>query len=209
MEEKMINEKESIELITAMIRSTRNRLSLGDGNIMLMWGYLTVGVTALVWLLLTITHNPAVNWLWFIIMAAGGIATPLMARKQRIEVGAVTHLERICNGVWTSIGVIALASVVSCMAFALIGGYNCWSVMLVFALAFVGFAEIVQGLVIKENSLIAGGAVGIVCGIVTLCCITAGIALNIVWFYPMFMFAFCCMMIIPGHILNYKAARQK
>lgn len=41
MEDKKISERESLELITAMIRRTKERY-IGDGNIMLMWGYLTV-----------------------------------------------------------------------------------------------------------------------------------------------------------------------
>ena len=54
MEEKKMTEKESLELITTMIQRTRERY-VGDGNIMLMWGYLTVAVTALVWILLATT----------------------------------------------------------------------------------------------------------------------------------------------------------
>lgn len=49
MEEKRINERESIEIITSMIARTKKRYSLGDGNIMLMWGYLTLCISALVW----------------------------------------------------------------------------------------------------------------------------------------------------------------
>lgn len=67
MEDKRINERESIEIITSMIARTKERYSLSNGNIMLMWGYLTVGISALVWVLLALTHNPAVNWLWFLI----------------------------------------------------------------------------------------------------------------------------------------------
>ena len=58
MEEKKMTERESLELITAMINRTRERY-IGDGNILLMWGYLTVIVTALVWIMLFATHNPA------------------------------------------------------------------------------------------------------------------------------------------------------
>ena len=39
MEERKLTEKESLEVITTMIARTRERY-IGDGNIMLMWGYL-------------------------------------------------------------------------------------------------------------------------------------------------------------------------
>ena len=49
MEEQKINEKESIELIATMISRTRNRLYEGYGRVFLLWGYVVLGVSALVW----------------------------------------------------------------------------------------------------------------------------------------------------------------
>ena len=66
MEEKKISEKESLEIITEMISRTKERY-IGDGNIMLLWGYLSVGIAALVWIMLVLTRNPMWNWLWFAI----------------------------------------------------------------------------------------------------------------------------------------------
>lgn len=48
MEERKITEAESIEIITSMISRTKARLVKGSGNILLMWGYLIVAVTALI-----------------------------------------------------------------------------------------------------------------------------------------------------------------
>lgn len=87
MEEKKLSERESLEVIMAMINRTKERYMLGDGNILLMWGYVVIAVSALVWALLALTHNPAVNWLWFLIWIIGGIATPVMARKKQIDKG--------------------------------------------------------------------------------------------------------------------------
>ena len=38
MEEKTLNEKESLEIITRMIQETKNKLEVGDGNMLLLWG---------------------------------------------------------------------------------------------------------------------------------------------------------------------------
>ncbi len=75
MEDKKLTEQESLELITTMIRRTRERY-IGDGNIMLMWGYLSAAVAALVWIMLAVTGHPAWNYLWFLIMIVGGTLTP-------------------------------------------------------------------------------------------------------------------------------------
>ena len=80
--------------------------------------------------------------------------------------------------------------------------------MLMFALIIVPFAEIAQGIILKEKCLVAGGAVGLAAGIVTACCIAGGIELYLSWFMPMFIVAFMSMMIIPGHILNRKAKQK-
>ena len=38
MEEKKLNERESLELITRMIQETKNKLEVGDGNVRLCHG---------------------------------------------------------------------------------------------------------------------------------------------------------------------------
>lgn len=88
-------------------------------------------------------------------------------------------------------------------------GTDTWSSMLMLPLLIVGFAEIVQGVAIREKSLIWGGGIGIVSGLVTLCCIAYGIALYAGWFMPMFIMSFALMMILPGHILNYKSRKER
>ncbi len=64
MKEQKLNERESLQVITAMIERTKQRLHLGDGNILLMWGYLTVTISILVSTLLYFTGNVMWNWLW-------------------------------------------------------------------------------------------------------------------------------------------------
>ena len=77
----------------------------------------------------------------------------------------------------------------------------------VFAVA-IPFAEIAQGLIINEKSLVAGGIIGLTVGIVTVCCIAGGITLVANWYMPLFIIAFAAMMIVPGHILNHKARKE-
>ena len=207
MEERKITEAESIEIITSMISRTKDRLVKGSGNILLMWGYLIVAVTALIWVLLVTTNNPAVNWLWFLIWIIGGIATPIMAKKERVASGSKSYTDKLTSQMWSVVGLTGIASALLCLGFLVIGGKDSWSMMFVFALIIVPMAEIMQGLVIKEISLIAGGSIGLLTGIFTTCCISAHVALMASWFMPLFIIAFAAMMIVPGHILNSKAKR--
>lgn len=209
MKEQKINPQESMDIITAMIDQTKIRLHIGDGNILLMWGYLTVSVSALVGTLLYVTENPVWNWLWFLIMVIGGVATPVMAREKRIRTGAQTYTDRLSSGTGMIIGYGCLAGFVVCLAFMLVGDRNVWSMMLVLALLLTGMNEVVQGMIIKERSLMFGGAVGMMAGIVTLACIIGDVPLYISWFIPVFIAAWVCMMIVPGHCLNAKARRSR
>lgn len=206
MKEKEITSQESMTIINEMIQRSKTCRLIGDGNILLMWGYLIVGVSALVWILLALTHNPAMNWFWFLSFI-GGIATPIMARKHRDKAGVTTYTDRICNAVWTIVGIISFVLALLCIGFLLFAGKNAWSSMLMLPLLIVGFAESVQGIVIRENSLVWGGTIGLLGGLFTLCCIASGVLLYAYWFMPMFITLFALMMIIPGHILNYKSRR--
>ena len=163
----------------------------------------------LVTLLLIVTKHQAVNWLWFLIMIIGGTATPHLAKKKTANAGAKTHLDTIATGIWTTVGYLSLVCIAFCLVFLLAYGKDCWTVMFMFPLLIVGMAETIQGIVIKERSLIVGGAVGMLCGIITLACIATDTPLALHWFMPMFIFAFVAMMIIPGHIINHKAQSQK
>ncbi len=209
MEDKKITEQESLDIIAQMIARTRHRLCLGDGNIMLLWGYLTVGVALLVTALLVITRHPAVNWLWFLIMIVGGTVTPHLAKKKAVNAGAKTHLDAITSGIWSTVGYLSLLCIAFCLVFMLACGKDCWSIMFMLPLLIVGIAETIQGIVIKERSLVVGGAIGMTAGIITICCIASATPLNITWYMPMFMVAFTSMMIVPGHIINHKARRQQ
>ena len=149
MEERKITEFESIEIITSMISRTKDRLVKGSGNILLMWGYLIVAVTALIWVLLVTTHNAAYNWFWFLIWIIGGIATPIMAKKQRVETGTKSYTDRLSSQIWSIVGYAAIASTFLCLGFLLFGGKDAWSMMFALALVIVPMAEIMQGLVIR------------------------------------------------------------
>lgn len=209
MNNKTLTEKESLEIITTMIERTKERYMLGDGNILLLWGYLSVGIAALVWTLLALTHNPAVNWLWFLIWIIGGIATPIMARRQSRRKGMKSATDKIISRLWSVVGFSAIACTFCCLGFLLFGGVDSWSMMFAFALIIVPMIEIAQGIILDERSFVWGGSVGLLAGIITLACIAGHVALAARWMMPLFIAGFAAMMIIPGHVLNYKARRQR
>ena len=61
MEDRKLNEKESLELITQMIRNTRRNLDAGSGNMFLLWGYVCVLLTLVVWAGVGLTQNSGMD----------------------------------------------------------------------------------------------------------------------------------------------------
>lgn len=206
MEDRKLTEKESLEVITSMIARTKVRY-LGSGNILLMWGYLAVFTSILVWILLAATQQNVWNWLWFAIPVIGMPLTSIMARREKRTDGAVTYSDKITSHLWSIFGVSEIVLTFICLGFSLIGGIKCWTAMPVYTFIAAPFAEIAQGLIVKEKSLTWGGIVGLAIGMVLVCCVTGKIPLLANWFMPLFILFWVVMMIVPGHIINHKAKK--
>ncbi len=67
MNDRVLNEKESLELIAQMIQNTKSRMTRNSGAPFLIWGYTTIIVSLLVWFLLKETGNYHWQWLWFLL----------------------------------------------------------------------------------------------------------------------------------------------
>ena len=206
MEDKKLTEKESLEVITSMIARTKVRY-LGSGNILLMWGYLAVFTSILVWILLAATRQNVWNWLWFAIPVIGMPLTSIMARREKRTDGVVTYSDKITSHLWSIFGVSEIVLTLICLGFSLFGGIKCWTAMIVYTIIAAPFAEIAQGLIVKEKSLTWGGIVGLAIGMVLVCCVTGKIPLLANWFMPLFILFWVVMMIVPGHIINHKAKK--
>lgn len=210
MEDKRLNNQESLELITRMINKTKRKFHIGEGNLLLLWGYTSAIVGLLVGVTLLLTHgNPVCNWLWFLIWIVGGIGMLVIKRKDkdRIEKEPTTYVDRLTDNLWGTIGwMFALGTLMS-IGFMFFGK-DSWVVMLVFAFLLAGFGSAMQGFIIQEKSMVAGGAFSLVAGTFVLCCVLAGVKLGIEWVIPLFILCFIVMMIIPGHVLNAKAKKQ-
>ena len=83
MEERKLNEKESLELIAQMIQNTKNRLETNCGMPFLFWGYTTLFVSLLVWFLVVTTGNYYWQYLWFLLPIIAGTGTYLSTRNQQ------------------------------------------------------------------------------------------------------------------------------
>lgn len=208
MEEKRMTERESLALISQMIQRTKDRVRIGDGNMLLLWGYVSVSVALVVYAALWLTRDPASNWLWLLVPAVGFPAQKIMGRHKPAPPKASTYVDRISAGIWQIVSVMAFFGMATCLGFTASGyGTQCWTAMLLYAFILVGFGAAAQGIVLRERSLVFGGMFSLLAGGIVTCCVLSGIPLQAVWALPLYIASFTLMMIVPGHIINRKARR--
>ncbi len=191
MEDKQLNEKESLELIARMIQNTQLKLEKGSGGIFLIWGYLTIFVSLLIWYLLSNFGNYQFHFLWFLIPLIGAPITRMFYRKH--EKTVKTYIDKILAYVWTVIGFSGILVSITAMFF--------WNIHILFIIIILmGSGTAITGLIIRFKPIAIAGFVGLLLSLA--CLFTNGIDEILV-----FALVFLIMMVIPGHILYAKGRK--
>jgi hypothetical protein len=176
-----------------MIQNTKNRMETNCGMPFLLWGYTTVFISLLVWLLVTYTQNNNWQYLWFMLPIIGGTGTYLSARNQQPTVKS--HLDKVISYIWLVFGTAGFLISLLAMFF--------WKLPILFIiLLLMGMGTTLTGLVINYKTVTICGTLGALSSIG--CLFYEGFN-QVLIFAPVFIF----MMIIPGHVLNHAARKQK
>ena len=69
MKETNFSEKESLELIAQMIQQTKDNMKVGNGNVLLYYGYPAILIALVVYLLVLKTGNSLWATGWFLMFA--------------------------------------------------------------------------------------------------------------------------------------------
>lgn len=105
MEEKRMNEAESLELITSMINDSRARMTKNLGTPFLIWGYTTVAVSICQAVIVACVEEfyPYL-WGWFAIPVVGWLLMLLFNKQEKT---VTNYIDRCINALWCAIGVAA------------------------------------------------------------------------------------------------------
>ncbi len=191
MEDKKLNEKESLELISRMIRNTQNRMVQRSGVPFLIFGYLTVIVSLLVWYFLTTTHNGQWNYLWFLIPVIG---FPAVISVKKREKPVKTFVDKVIQYVWFVLGITGFSVSMVSMFY--------WSIPILFIIILLmGAGTAITGLIIQFKPIVFSGFLGL---LLSYSCLVVTGTDRILIFATVFL----VMMVIPGHILNYKSRKS-
>ncbi|MEG1648487.1 MAG: hypothetical protein RR277_01200 [Rikenellaceae bacterium] len=193
MEDKTLNSKESLELITRMIAQTRRGYESGGGIALLVWGYTSVLVTALVTVLDHYIQASWINLLWWLIPLVGYTLMYLVMRDRVKPVK--TYIDKVISYIWIVTGGVAVIF----PFVALFSNFISFFIIPVESLILIT-AIIITGLVISFRPLVVGG------------CIALALSFSMYFisdFAYVFMALFVVAMIIPGHILNHRGKCSK
>ena len=103
MEDRKLSEKESLDIITQMINSSKRNMKVGSGNVLLYWGYFTVLLSVVISSLILCTQNYIWSWGWMLMFAVG----PVISYKQRgCEPAVVTYTDKTISKVWLDLGIL-------------------------------------------------------------------------------------------------------
>lgn len=182
MEDRKLTEKESLELISQMLRETRENIQNYVAYPFLIWGYLTVIVSVIVWYVWSETGNPQWNGLWFALPAIGWPLNKMIGGKA--DKGTTTYMDRVIENIWIVIGVVVL----------MVGAASCLLEDVLFIIALLlSIGATLTGWVIKFKPMGWAGAASVLLSFGLL--FVPGINQLLV-----FAILFVIMMIIPGHI---------
>ncbi|WP_370861527.1 hypothetical protein [Parabacteroides faecis] len=205
MEERTLNEKESLALITQMISSSKKNMEIGQGNYMLIWGYFTTTLSIILFALVNLTHNFIWSWGWMLMF----VMWPIMSYRQRQKPPrVVTYTDKVISQVWQVMGWMFIVTflTIGIIEFSF-ARYIDFILMLPLSLIYCGIGVSITGIIIQERWMTYTPLIAFIIAIYMLTMLMIGEKATTLW-YIYFGLSFVFMMIIPGHIVNHKAKKQ-
>lgn len=205
MEERLLNEKESLELITQMINSSKKNMEIGQGNYLLVWGYFTTALSIILFTLIALTHNMIWSWGWMLMF----VMWPIMSYRQRQKPPrVVTYTDKVISQVWQVMGWMFIVTflTIGIIEFSF-ARYIDFILMLPLSLIYCGIGVSITGIIIQERWMTYTPLIAFIIAIYMLTMLMIGEKATTLW-YLYFGLSFVFMMIIPGHIVNHKAKKQ-
>ena len=200
MEERKLNEKESLELIAQMIQNSKKNLQVGRGNQFILWGWLGAITSLVVMGMLMWTKNPMWNWLWFAIPVIGWPTMMWQMKKEKKPV--VTFTDKVLKAVWMSIGSIGMLGTFLMAIYA-----KNMMLMLPGVSILIAIGVFITGAILDDCAL-KTRTFGALLLIMMASCHIVFMQDDFYWYYITFSLGFIVMLVMPGYHLNKEAKKH-
>lgn len=212
-EERRLDEQRSLQIISQMIADTKSHIDNNSGKYFLLWGYTTVIITLLEYVVMTQYLPLTLTWGWFALPIVGGIGTYMLNRsaKRAGDEQPKSYLDRSVSAVWVTFGVSYLFIYIA----ALVYHTNIFFLTAIL----MGMGTVISGAICRHKILTVSGISGMCLSLLFPIrhiifehrpAETIGESLNnyvIFSDYIIFALIFTIMMVIPGHVLLNRAKR--
>lgn len=190
MEKDKMSERESLELITEMIRNARQRMKTRiHPNVLLICGYASLIVALLIWVIRQYSSFYYVSFIWLLIPL---ICMPVCIRLNT-EKGGYTggYIDRVVNRISVIIAVLCVTAGLSTL----------WVTFPVFFVEglLISLWVVVIGLLIDYKFVVYGGIAGLLVAHSLL------FLQDDIWQIPLFACIVLMSILIPGHLLKNKS----
>lgn len=155
MEDQKLNEKQSLELISNMIKQANNHMALGVGNTLISWGVILFVVSIVADIAIAITHNPLCMWIYFAIPLFGCPLEWWLKRKatQKDSGHVKTYIELSLEKVWKCIGGMLLAYPLCILLLHASAGPRVWIAMFFLGMFLPSIGSYITGVMLKSKKV--------------------------------------------------------
>lgn len=158
MEEKELNPTESIQLISQMVNTAKNKLA-DDGFLTIFWGWL-VFIAATIHFITIKLHLPYGEFTWVTLMPIGGIVSAIYGFKQGKKAKVKTYIDTYLGYLWGAFGIALFATLVFMPTHGIKTSYF-------FLMLLYGLATFISGGLLNFKPLVYGSLISFACAIIS------------------------------------------
>lgn len=207
MEDKKLNEQESLELISNMIKQTNHHMALGAGNTFIAWGVILLVVSIAANVSVAVTESAMCMWLYFLIPVLGFPIEWFLKRKAKLqkEGHIKSYIEDSIEKVWKCVGGVLIAYPMVVLLLHATTSPRVWIAMFFLGMLMPTVGSYITGVLLKIKKIELSAAVACAMSLIFLKEIVQPdyvMTLNTTYIFPV-----CAVfaLIIPGVIINREA----
>ena len=205
MEDRALNEKESLALISRMIQSSKQNMEVGRGNKLLLWGYTTTILALIIFALELATSWDVWSFGWLLLFVFWGFIS-YVKKKEKPQV--ITYTDKAINQVWRVLGYMFVLTVVVFFTLTYLFQTSLTIICMPLSLLYIGIGVSITGIILQERCMIYPPLLAFTIAFYMLGVLgSPNITPNWIWWNLYFGIAIIVMQVIPGHILNRKAKK--
>ena len=151
-----LSAEQSLKIISETMARNCRTIEKNQGTYYILWGVILAAVSALIYILWSVTDNPACNYLWFLIPVIGVPAAIFISKRGGSA--PKTYLHKAVGWMWCAFGITVISlTILTCTV-------NPFVLDTYLINSLFGFTILSTGIVIKSWPIITSGTLVVLLG---------------------------------------------